>query len=177
MARIPDIERRLLNWARWRALMSDGGGNFATSQMDQERVDRSGWDAPTVIPTSDAEAEETEKAVHALERSLHLAVTVFYLGSKGHEAKARRLGIAVTTMYARIQQAHASLDRWLREARAAADLERQRVEALQRTLAPADKAPSIFKSAPAAPSPKPPGQAPRSPLADWLAERRAQRAG
>lgn len=166
MARIPEIERRLLNWARWRAGPRIGSAGYT------ERVDGEGWDAPTVIPTDSAEAEETEKAVQQLEPTLRKAVIDVYTGSGDIASKARLAGIAVATLHARVERAHKLLQRVFDDARAAAEAQRQRVEALQATARP----PSIFASSAAAPAPGA-QPAPRSRLAEWLAARRAARGG
>ena len=137
MARIPEIERRLQNWARWHALMSSGGGNYASVDLTQDKVDNQGWDAPTVIPTDDAEADETDKAVQALEHDQRVAVQKAYLGSGSVAERARKLGISLATLYARVDLAHVALARHFNDARAAADVERKRVEVLQRAAAKA----------------------------------------
>lgn len=167
MARIPEIERRLNNWARWRASMSAGGGNYATVELGAMRVDGQGWDAPTVIPTNDAEADETERAVQSLPVEQRDAVFAAYVGTRSVAERARRLGVSLSTLYARVDTAHLALARRFAEAREAAEAERKRVEVLQR-------APSIFKSGAAAPAPVV-ARAPTSALAAWLAERRRAR--
>lgn len=133
MARIDDIERGLLNWARYRAQMEDKGGNYARCDMTAERVDGGGWDSPTPIPTNDAEAEVYEQAVRALRTELRQAVEEFYLTGKSIKHKAAKLGCSVATVYVRIDQAHLAISGWLRDRRLAQDAQRQRTEALQRT--------------------------------------------
>lgn len=137
MARIEDIERRLLNWARWRALMADGGGRFARVTLGEERVDGEGWDAPTVIGTDDAEAEVTEQAVMALPSPQRAAVEAHYLGTGTAARKAARLCIAVATMYQRVEVAHRSIARWLADRVQMQREQRARVEALQSAARPA----------------------------------------
>lgn len=136
MARIEDIERRLLNWARYWALMEGGGGNFASSDMTQERVDGGGWDAPTVIGTNDAEAEETERAVQSLEPGLEAAVREYYLEGGSIKRRASSVGVSVATLYLRIEQAHRAISNWLSEQARARDEQRRRVEALRVSVRP-----------------------------------------
>jgi hypothetical protein len=135
MARIPDIERRLLNWQRWRALMHDGGGNFARASTE-ERVDGQGWDAPTVINTLDAEAEITEQGVMALASPLRAAVESMYLAGGGVARKARRLCISEATLYLRVEQAHRALASWLSDRTLVQRAQQERMQALQRAARP-----------------------------------------
>lgn len=132
MARIPDIERGLLNWARWRAQMQDGGGNFARVDFTMERVDGGGWDTPTPIPTNDAEAEVYDRAVRALATELRQAVEMVYIKGGGMRDKARRLGVSEATVYLRIDRAHIAISGWLRDRKQAQDDQRRRTEDLQR---------------------------------------------
>lgn len=133
MARIPDIERGLLNWARWRAQMQDGGGNFARVDFTAERVDGGGWDTPTPIPTNDAEAELYDKAVKALASELRQTVEMVYIKGGGMRDKARRLAVSEATVYMRIDKAHIAISSWLRDHKQAQDDQRKRMEALQRS--------------------------------------------
>lgn len=135
MARIDHIDRRLLNWARWLAKMRGGGGNYASIDLTQPVVDRSGWDAETPISIDDAEASLTDTAVHQLEQDLRDAIAACYLGSGSPAQYAKRLGVALATVYARRDRAHQALARWFAEREAAAKVERQRVEHLQRLAA------------------------------------------
>lgn len=162
MARIPEIERRLLNWARYVALLNAGGGNYASVDMTVERVDHDGYDAPTVIPITDAEAEATDKAVEALEVDQRNAVRAAYLGTSSVAERARRLCISLATLYSRVEAAHHSLARAFADAKVAADAERKRVEQLQRWLPPGSKG-----------SPAAHAETYGSRIAEWLAKRRA----
>jgi DNA-directed RNA polymerase specialized sigma24 family protein len=137
MARDEDIDRRLNNWARWRASMNAGaGGNFATCDMTQERVDGGGYDAPMVVPVLDDEAQVTELAVQALDVGQRDAVFAFYVSSGGAEQRARRIGVAVPTMYARVDLAHKRLQIWLAERAQMQREQRSRLEKLQASARP-----------------------------------------
>lgn len=168
MARIPEIERRLLNWARYLARLNSGGGNYATVQLDQERVDRTGYDAASPIPIGDAEAEATDKAVERLELGQRDAVRAAYLGTGSVAEKARRIGVSLATLYARVDLAHKVLEREFAAAKAAADAERRRVEQLQRW-----RPPGSTGSVAAPPAPQHHG----SSLAEHLDRIRAERGG
>lgn len=135
MARIEDIERRLLNWARWKAGGQSGGLGYsamkwAASVGDQGRYRES------VIPTVDCEASETEAALMALPSELRRTVEVVYLQGGGMAAKARRLAVTEATVYSRVEQAHRHLDRYLAEQDRARREQRARVEALQAAARP-----------------------------------------
>ena len=127
-----EMDRRLQNWARWRCLREDGG-RVATASM-QERVDGDGWDAPTVIPTSDAEAEETQRGVANLQGVQRYAVEVWYLGGGGVAQRCKRAQCSETELRRRVGLGQRALGQWLADKRAAAERERLRVVALQRSI-------------------------------------------
>jgi hypothetical protein len=129
MARIEEIERRLLNWARWRLGAGAGGLGYASVKMDAE-AGRAGY-REAVVPTVDCEAEETDQAVMALPSELRRTVEVVYLEGGCAAAKACRLAVAEPTVKARVWQAHRKLADWLRDREAGRRVQRARVEALQ----------------------------------------------
>ncbi len=129
MRMLPDMDRRLLNWARYVALMCDGG-RVGRAGLEH-RVDGEGWDAPTVIPTGDAEAEETGRGVMTLRSELRAATECWYLGAGGVAAKARRLCCSESTLRERVGLAHRELSQWLADQVLMARRERERVEALR----------------------------------------------
>lgn len=136
MRMLDDMDRRLRNWARWCWQLSAGGrpaGGGAT--WLEERVDGEGYDAPTVIPTFDAEAEETGKAVVAMPSELRAAVEAWYCGAGGVAQKCRRLCVSETTLRARVCRSHRWLGQWLADRKLTADRERERVEAARRSAA------------------------------------------
>lgn len=130
MRMLEDMDRRLLNWARW-VLMTKGGGRMAAPSFEA-RVDGEGWDAPTVIPTNDAEAEETHAGVMTMPSEQRAAVENWYVGTGGVASKARRLCISETTLRERVGMAQRRLNAWLTDKRQAAQQERERNEKLQR---------------------------------------------
>lgn len=131
MARIPDIERRLLNWARWKISSTSGSIGFAQPRYE-ERVDGEGWDAQARIPTSDCEADETQEAIDRLQAPLPETLVQVYVKGRGMRDKAAALGCTERTVYARVDQAHRELASYFSAKAEAADLQRARVEALQR---------------------------------------------
>ena len=134
MARIEEIERRLLNWARWRAGAGSGGMGYASVNMASEGA-RDGYREAT-IPTIDCEAEETDRVVMSLASELRAAVEAVYLGQGTVAEKARRLCLSEAGMYRRIDQAHARMQSWLNDLDQARRRQRARVEALLKAARP-----------------------------------------
>lgn len=135
MARIEDIERRLLNWARWSAGMNAGGLGFATVNLAAAEGGRDGY-REAVIPTSDCEAAETHQAVLALPSELRATVEQVYLRAGGIAQKARRLCCSEATVYARVDLAHKKIQSWLADLQATRRAQRERVEAVQASARP-----------------------------------------
>lgn len=124
-----EIERRCLNWARWK--LGGGGGSTGYARVSPGMEPSGSRYRESRIPTNDCEAEETDRAIRSLDPDLAKTVTVHYTSPHGFEWQARELGIAVATMYRRIERAHALLARWIEERRRDAVAERQRLAALQ----------------------------------------------
>ena len=166
MARIPDIERRLENWARW--LATGNAGRYAGAAWGEIRVDRSNPWPEAPIPTNEADAVLTDHAVAALEHRLQRTVVVHYThGGTVRSQLAELGGMAEATLHSHIDAAHKCLDRWFRDRETAAAAERERVMGLQ-----------AQHSAVATRTP-PPAAAPAqhfgSRVAAWLAEQRSRR--
>jgi hypothetical protein len=125
-----EMDRRLQNWARWRIRRAEGGG-IATASI-VERVDGAGWDAPTVITTNDAEAEETEALVLRLESVLRYAVEVWYLNPGSVATRCKKAQASETEMRTRVARGQRLMGQALQDKRNAAHRERSRVEGLQR---------------------------------------------
>lgn len=134
MARIEDIERRLLNWARWKGGAGQGGLGFAGVNMDSGGGSDGYREA--VIPTMDCEAEETDRAVMSLASELRATVELVYRGRGTMAEKARRLCITEAGVYRRIDQAHARIQQWLADLAQVRKHQRERMEALQRSARP-----------------------------------------
>lgn len=135
MARNDDMERRLLNWARWKLTGGSGVLGFASVNLEAADMPREPYaDAP--IPTSNIEACETEDAVMKLPSELKATIEVHYLGNQPRRVKLQRLCISERAYDLRIERAHrlmcdhfmARLDRQR--------VERARVEKLQHGMRP-----------------------------------------
>ncbi len=134
MARDGEIDRRLINWARW---VSGGGGKgarlgYAGTSFMQGLVGRGHRDYETAIPVLDCEAEETQRGVLALPVELQDVVGQVYLGEGNISKRLAALDISRTTMRARLYEAHARLREWFAMLDAGRRRERERVEAAQR---------------------------------------------
>jgi len=129
MARIEDIERRLQNWARWKLGATHSGLGYASMRWDGGI--RTPGNRESVVPTIDCEAEETNRAVMALESRLRATVEVVYLQGCSMRQKALQLCCGEPAVKARVWQAHRSLSHWLAATAQAARNERERVESLQ----------------------------------------------
>lgn len=130
--RLPDIERRLLNWARWRIGCTSGGIGFATVQFGHHRVDGEGFDAQSRIPTSDCEASATDQGIKTLAPELQETLERHYVRPRGARENARLLGVSEATVKARIERAQRTLAGYFSGKAEEAKQERARVEKLQR---------------------------------------------
>lgn len=113
-SKIEDIERRLLNWVRWKAGAGVGGLGYASVNMLAALAGSSrGAHDPIPIPTMAIEADETDAAIKALPDDLRRTVEVAYLGRGGDADRARALAVSVVTMRARVCRAHKAISNWL----------------------------------------------------------------
>jgi hypothetical protein len=129
MARIEEIERRLLNWARWKHGATRSGLGYASTRWGECTTTTRYREA--VIPTIDCEAEETDRAVQALEDRLRRTVEVTYLEDCSMPRRAAQLGCSEPAVKARVWQAHRCLSQWLADKAQQAQVERERVQRLQ----------------------------------------------
>lgn len=129
MARIEDMERRLLNWSRWRAGLASGGLGYASANIE-DRVDGEGYDAQAIVPTVDCEASVTQDGVMALPSHLRATLEAVYLSGGTMKRKAERLCCPEGTIKARVWEAHRKLQAWLADRTARSRAERDRVETL-----------------------------------------------
>lgn len=107
MARIEDIERRLLNWARWKLGGTSSGLGYATARCWAVVVTPGYREA--VIPTVACEAEETDRAVQSLASELRATLEVVYLMNEPMKRKIAYLCCCEATIKARIWRAHRML--------------------------------------------------------------------
>lgn len=130
MAKIEDVERRLLNWARWKQAAGSGGLGYASVKLEAGGS-RDGY-REAKVPVIDCEAAELDELIQRLPTDLRFTVHVCYLESGGEVHRMQRLMCARSTIHARIGQAHTMLARWLADRHQVQAAERRRVEGLQR---------------------------------------------
>ena len=108
MARNEEMERRLLNWARWKLTNGAGLLGFASVDLEEAGMPREPYaDAP--IPSSNIEASETDEAVKRLPSDLRATVETHYLANVPMRVKVQRLCITERALYLRIERAHGLL--------------------------------------------------------------------
>lgn len=133
MARLEDVERRLLNWARWVHMQgSDGALGYAEVRLGGDGVGQRAAYREASIPVIECEAAETDQAVKALPGELRATVVTVYTASGTRTDHLRVLHISLSTLKARIGEAHRLMSRYFADRHTAAAVERARVEALQR---------------------------------------------
>jgi hypothetical protein len=135
MARIEEIHHRLMNWARWKHGDRTGGLGYARVQLNGVPT-RSAY-RESIIPTSEAEAVETDDGLRQLPTDLQRAVEQVYLQARSARRAAPLLGCSPATVLVRVDDAHRLLQHWLTERQRAGQAERARVEALQHAQRPA----------------------------------------
>lgn len=135
MARNEEMERRLLNWARWR--LTQGGGPLGYAAVNLETAE-TGVRTPyedVPVPTSGIEASETEDSVRRLPSELKRTVEVHYLDGGNERRRLAKLCIGKSTLHARIERAHRLLAEHFAARSDRAKAERARVERLQVSVA------------------------------------------
>lgn len=134
MARSEDVERRLLNWARWRIGGASGGLGYAKATLAEGGGTARYREA--IVPTNAAEAIETDNLVRCLEADLQRVVDLQYFEGRSVAWIAVRLGCSAATVYNRLDRVHLLLDQAFRDLADARRAERQRVDRLQRQASP-----------------------------------------
>lgn len=130
MARLKHIQRRLDNWALWKARMNDSGlGYHARNILAVDVWGRGSYNG-AIIPHFEQEAEETNEAVESLKLGKgHLFVTLdcIYIKDLGVMQTARRMQRGESTIKAQLEQADRAISEYL-EAKAV-EAEKRRVAA------------------------------------------------
>ena len=103
----PELERRLLNWARWRS-----GGLSVRAGMAYGAlagVLRRGGPEITPVPVVAAEAEQTDRAVKALDLALQRALIEWWCQGGTLKQKAKRCRCRPAELYTRLDIAHRAI--------------------------------------------------------------------
>ena len=130
MARLDWIDRRLLNWARWKLNSGSGPLGFAAVDLSNPTPEVRDPFAEAAIPTLSIEASETDDAVQRLPGELKATLLEFYTGRGGLTDHLRRLVCAKATLYARLERADRLLADHFNARDDRARAERQRVESM-----------------------------------------------
>lgn len=133
MARIKWVQQRLDNWGMWASRGGAGSGGFPTESVlaAWAAAEDRQWDrnrcGGTVIPVSESEALETDRAIASFKdtrRPLAEALVLVYVYDFGVLEAAHREHVAESTMHARLGQADVAIAMWLEDR--AAELQRRR---------------------------------------------------
>jgi len=132
MARLEEVERRLLNWARWKHGAGSGGLGYSGGSTWNMVAPSASRYREAVIPTVDCEAGLTDVAVRSLDDRLRATIHQVYLTGDSATIDARKLGCTESAVRLRVSNAHRRIANWFTDRRQLAEIERARVEALQR---------------------------------------------
>jgi hypothetical protein len=128
MSKIPEIERRLRNWAQWK-LGGHGGRSGGCAPMWREAVSGGGYDG---VPVLSVEASDTDSAIAQLDQSAQRTLHEVYLSDDSKAVLESRLGVGIDAIRRRINQAHRDLQRIFEDRAAALKAARARFESLSR---------------------------------------------
>ena len=106
-----ELERRLLNWARWYLSSAMAPGAYALSAI--YRGMPTSPRGESIIPTLAGEAADTDGAINHLPERHRLALHVWYLSGWSVVRMATKLGCHRNTVRNRIDVARAALARGL----------------------------------------------------------------
>ena len=124
-----EMDRRLNNWARWK--LGGGSGRLGYARVSPGMEPSAARYRQSIIPVDDAEADETDRAVHQLPSDPRRTCEVYCLDPAGGARKAAQLCITEAGMYRRIERAHRELSTWFADRRRQADERRAQVERMQ----------------------------------------------
>ena len=114
MARIPEIESRLLRWAEV-CKVGDGSGYPATNVLDPSWSPPSAGMVPGVKAVPASDHRQTGRAVGMLRDRLRAAVVAHYIKRMGPAQAGAAMGCRPDTVAARIDAAHRALLQVLRQ--------------------------------------------------------------
>ena len=135
MARIEWVEERLKVWARWKANLLAGPLGYAAVNLADADAGRSGY-IEASIPLLAVEAGETDEAIKLLDKGLQDTIREVYCGRGGVRHAARKMGVAESTLHARVDQAHWQISHHILERQERWRNKRTRDEAAQAAARP-----------------------------------------
>ena len=104
---LPELERRMRNWARWRAGGMSIGRSMAYDAMAS--VLRGGTPEISSLPIIVIEAEQIETVIKGLAMAWQRALVEWWCHGGTVDQKARRCGCRRATLYKRLELAHRSI--------------------------------------------------------------------
>jgi hypothetical protein len=130
MSKIADVERRLLNWARWKA--SEGAmGGLGYSSPAMFREVRGGQHS-AAIPMLGHEAADTDSAIALLSKDVQLTLHEVYVAQVTKDVAIARLGVGYDAIRRRVSQAQCALQRIFEDRAQALNASREAFEAQAR---------------------------------------------
>lgn len=127
--RIEWVDARLWNWARWMARSGSTGLGYASPNW--RGVPSGGSYAEARIPLACGEAEVTHQAVLSLSDDHQRVVREWYLLHPGSaKAVALSIGVAMCTVYARLDAVDRAVAAWIGDRERTAGDERRRLVGL-----------------------------------------------
>lgn len=109
MSKIVEIERRLVNWARWKASEGAIGGLGYASPSTFSGV--GGGAYGSAIPMLGHEAADTDSAIMSLSKDTQRTLIEVYVSAPPSDVVAQRLGVGIDAVRRRVDQAHRALQR------------------------------------------------------------------
>lgn len=108
MARMPEIEARLLRWAQG-VTVGDGSGFPAMSVIHPEWQPPSPGTTPMLKTLPGSDVAQTHRAIEQLSERLIATLVVHYILKPPIAEQARLLDCGEATVYTRVERAHAQL--------------------------------------------------------------------
>ncbi len=122
MARIKWVQQRLENWGMWASRGGAGSSGYASQSVLAGWVESDAWArnrcGASVIPVSEAEALETDRAISSFKdtrRPLARSLVLVYVMDFGVLEAAHRERVSESTMHARLAQADQAVAMWLED--------------------------------------------------------------
>jgi hypothetical protein len=139
MAMYSVMRARVENWADWKKRQGDGAGRFASVNLTDPTPAPTDPYGPAPIHPNEEDAWAIDGAMKKVvtDSALRATVEAHYLSRYTEAEKLRRLCVAKSSFYARLDRVDGMLVRFFSERERMARNERERVEKLTRSMRPA----------------------------------------